>query len=155
MSASHARTSKAVPDFEILTAAGTSSTSNAGAGRPRVLQIGLSLTVELKLGTAQDFERIVKALQPLAPERIYLFGSWARGEADELSDLDLVVVADTALPFFDRLKAAAALLPDEAGAADVFVYTPDEFDSMQRNGNAFAELVIEEGRLIYARHTEQ
>jgi predicted nucleotidyltransferase len=110
--------------------------------------------LELVLRKAYDFERIVKALQPLAPERIYIFGSWARGEADELSDLDLVVVSETALPFFDRLKAAAALLPDEVGAADVLVYTPDEFDSMHRNGNVFAELVIEEGRLIYARHAE-
>lgn len=111
--------------------------------------------MDLRLHTAAEFEWIVKALLPLEPERIYLFGSWARGEADDLSDLDLVVVADTMLPFFDRLKAAAALLPETIGAADILVYTPDEFDSMRRNGNAFAELVAEEGRLIYARHTER
>jgi hypothetical protein len=53
------------------------------------------------------------------------------------------------------VKAAVALLPDNVGAVDIFVYTPDEFDSMRLSGNAFAELVTEEGRLIYARHAEQ
>lgn len=95
--------------------------------------------------------QIMQALHPYQPERIYLFGSWARGEEDDLSDLDVVVIKSTPLPFFDRLREVQRLLPAELGAVDVLVYTPEEFAGMEKEGNAFAELIIEEGRLIYGR----
>src|SRR3990167_7213635 len=93
--------------------------------------------------------RIVEALGTYQPDRIYLFGSWARGEEDDLSDVDVVVVKSTPLPFFDRLREVLRLLPAALGAVDVLVYTPEEFAAMQREGNAFAEMIVEEGRLIY------
>jgi predicted nucleotidyltransferase len=95
----------------------------------------------------------VEALRAYQPEQVYLFGSWARGEEDDLSDLDVVVIKRTTLPFFERLREVAKALPLEAGGVDVLVYTPDEFEAMQREGNAFAEMIAEEGRLIYARQT--
>lgn len=98
--------------------------------------------------------RIVEALRSYEPERIYLFGSWARGEADELSDVDLVLIKRTDAPFFDRLREAARFLPPEAGAVDLLVYTPEEFAAMQREGNAFAAMIIDEGRLVYEREAE-
>jgi len=107
-----------------------------------------------KPGTEARIEALVKALELYHPERVYLFGSAARGEADELSDLDVVVVKRTATPFLERLREIARLLPVELGAVDVLVYTPEEFASMQQEGNAFAELIIEEGRLIYAGPTD-
>lgn len=85
------------------------------------------------------------------PERIFLFGSRARGEADELSDIDLVVIKRTGAPFFDRLRDVARLLPAGAGGVDVLVYTPEEFERMQQEGNAFAETIAVEGQELYAR----
>jgi len=32
---------------------------------------------------------------------------------------------------------------------DILVYTPNEFAVMRREGNAFAEMIAEEARLIY------
>lgn len=99
-------------------------------------------------------QRLVDALRAYQPERVYLFGSWARGEEDDLSDLDVVVIKRTTVPFFERLREVAKALPLAEGAVDVLVYTPDEFEAMQREGNAFAEMIAEEGRLIYARQTD-
>jgi hypothetical protein len=48
----------------------------------------------------------------------------------------------------------ARLLPPELGGVDLFVYTPEEFASMRLEGNAFAALIAEEGRLIYGRPPE-
>ena len=80
-------------------------------------------------------------------QRIYLFGSYARGEADVDSDVDLVVIQDTPMPFFDRLRAAwACAEPD--WPVDILVYTPAEFEAMQREGNAFAETVAAEGVVL-------
>jgi predicted nucleotidyltransferase len=36
--------------------------------------------------------KLVSALRAYEPESEYLFGSWARAEADDLSDLDLVLI---------------------------------------------------------------
>lgn len=91
----------------------------------------------------------MEALLPYEPERIYLFGSWATGEADELSDIDLVVIKQTPAPFFDRLREVSRLLPLESGAVDILVYTPEEFARMKADGNAFAETVEEEGVVVY------
>lgn len=95
--------------------------------------------------------KLIAALRPYQPERVYLFGSAAREEEDELSDLDLVVIKRTALPFFERLREVARLLPEGTGGVDVLVYTPEEFSRMQQDGNAFAELIAEEARLMYGR----
>lgn len=98
--------------------------------------------------------QLLEALHPYRAERIYLFGSWARGEEDELSDVDLVLIKRTAQPFWDRLREAARLLPSGLGGADLLVYTPEEFSSMLSQGNAFAEMILEEACLIYDRQTQ-
>jgi predicted nucleotidyltransferase len=98
--------------------------------------------------------QLINALLPYQPERLYLFGSWARGEEDELSDLDVVVIKDTSSSFFDRLNEISRFLPAEIGGLDILVYTPEEFETMQREGNAFAEMINEEARLIYDREAE-
>ncbi len=46
--------------------------------------------------------QIRKALLPYQTERIYIFGSLARGEADELSDVDLVIIKQTDKSLWDR-----------------------------------------------------
>lgn len=94
------------------------------------------------------------ALVPYSPERIYLFGSWSRGEEDDLSDLDIVVIKRTKKPFFNRLRETVRLIPPELEGADILVYTPEEFIEMKREGNAFAEMIMEEGIIIYDRQTE-
>lgn len=97
----------------------------------------------------EKVRRLLKALLPYQPERIYLFGSFARGEEDELSDLDVAVIKDTSVPFLERLQEVGKLLPMDIGGVDILVYTPEEFAAMRRNGNAFAETILEEGCLIY------
>jgi len=101
----------------------------------------------------KQVQRVLKALRPYDPEKIYLFGSWARGEGDELSDLDLVVIKKTKTPFLKRLREVAGLLPPDMGGIDILVYTPAEFQRMAKEGNAFAEMIIEEGELVYGGDT--
>lgn len=98
--------------------------------------------------------KLVQALRAYEPERVYLFGSWARGEADETSDLDVVVIKQTEAPFLERIRRVLALLPPELGPVDVLVYTPEEWQAMKARGNAFVETVEAEGRLLYARQAE-
>jgi predicted nucleotidyltransferase len=95
-------------------------------------------------------------VRDLAPERIVLFGSFARGDQNRASDLDLVVIAPTALPFCDRIGSAL----ESAGTAsrrlpvEPLVYTPEEWEHMVAEGNSFAALVLREGRVLYERRPE-
>lgn len=95
---------------------------------------------------------INKALRGYKPEKVYLFGSWARDEADDLSDVDIVVIKNTSLSFFDRLREVRRLLPfEKIGNIDVLVYTPEEFSKMKESENPFVMTVLEEGNEIYGK----
>jgi predicted nucleotidyltransferase len=78
-----------------------------------------------------------------------LFGSAARGDVHQGGDLDLIVVADTDLPFFERIGQVLALHRGTRGL-DVLVYTPEEFDSMQRQGRRFILDALRRGRVLYS-----
>ncbi len=97
----------------------------------------------------EKFERLVECLRRYNPEKIILFGSYARGDADEYSDLDVVIIKNTEKRFLERLVEVAKYLDNDLGKVDVFVYTGEEFEEMQRKENPFIEKVLAEGRVIY------
>ncbi len=88
---------------------------------------------------------LVEQYGPL--EKIILFGSYARGDTDEYSDLDLILVKKTAKRFIERL-VEVPLLPVHA---DVFVYTPEEFEQMKEDENPFIMSALESARVLYER----
>ncbi|TMA74903.1 MAG: nucleotidyltransferase domain-containing protein [Deltaproteobacteria bacterium] len=76
----------------------------------------------------------------------YLFGSWARGDADALSDVDLIVVAPSTRPFVDRFRDYPELLRSPVGI-DLLIYTPEEF-SRERRRNRFVRHAVREARRL-------
>ena len=91
---------------------------------------------------------LLQALRSYQPQRIILFGSTARGEADADSDLDVLVIKDTPEPFVKRLELMAELCPLGVHA-DILVYTPPELKLMIEEGNPFILRALEEGKVIY------
>ncbi len=90
---------------------------------------------------------VVEKLKPMKPKKVILFGSYAKGEADEFSDLDIIVVAETNLKFIDRIGKAIELI-DLPMAVDCLVYTPDEFAKMIKDENSFIKKALEEGIVV-------
>src|SRR3989304_2982408 len=90
---------------------------------------------------------LVSSLMAYNPEKLLLYGSWARDEEDEMSDIDIVVVKATEKPFLERLSEAAQYLNEFEKGIDLLVYTPDEMAQMKAQGNAFIEMILEEGKL--------
>lgn len=91
---------------------------------------------------------IVERLKPYNPEKIFLFGSYARNESDDLSDVDLIIIKKTEEDFFERIRTVLKLLDLKRGI-DVLVYTPSEFQMMEQRGNALIQGVLEEGIVLY------
>jgi uncharacterized protein len=93
-------------------------------------------------------EDILARLSAYRPERVILFGSIARNESDDLSDLDLVIIKETNDDFLSRIRKVFQIL-DFQTAIDILVYTPAEFEAMKERGNALIETVLEEGIVLY------
>lgn len=92
-----------------------------------------------------------RLVEALAPERIYLFGSQARGEAGPESDYDLLVVVPTSsLPRYRRDQAAFKTLQGVGVAKDVLVLTHDEFEGQRLVVCSLPATVEREGLLLYA-----
>ena len=73
---------------------------------------------------------------------IILYGSFARGDFHEGSDVDLIVVGD----FRERFhKRAAAILDLTELPVEPICYTDEEFTELVRSGNPFILQALAEG----------
>lgn len=116
--------------------------STAGAGFLSVVKTPPPAYIE----TVTLVEKIRRALAPCRPEQVFLFGSAARGEADAWSDVDLIVVLRTDLPFVERPRLAAPALRKALGrSVDILVYTPEEFEEMKNRNVGVVARALEEG----------
>ncbi len=95
-------------------------------------------------------KRILRLLRAYHPDRVILFGSYARGSFDHDSDLDLVIIKRTRKRFLDRIKEVIEIIKPRF-SVDILVYTPGEFTRMVRSGNAFIRDVVKEGKVLYEK----
>ena len=84
------------------------------------------------------------------PEKVILFGTLATGRINEWSDIDLVVVEQTDLSFFERLRRIRKLLQPRVGI-DVMVYTPEEFNQLSAERPFFSDEIVAKGKVVYER----
>ena len=92
---------------------------------------------------------LVSLLKAYQPEQIILFGSHARGQADEFSDYDIVVIKRTDRTFLERMQDMVPYLVAFDRPADIFVYTPDEYEGMSQCGLGW--MAHKEGIVLYER----
>ncbi len=92
--------------------------------------------------------RLVERFDPL---RILVFGSYARGQAQPGSDLDLLVV----LPAVENKREAAIamrrVLADLPVPKDVVVTTPEEIARRGTSSWHIVGLALREGKLVYQK----
>ena len=101
---------------------------------------------------APPIDEVVRAIvERFAPERIILFGSWARGDAGPDSDVDLLVEMESELSPPERAIALRRALVPRTWALDLLVWTPAEAARMRRVFGSLAETIDREGRVLYER----
>jgi predicted nucleotidyltransferase len=97
---------------------------------------------------AEILDRLVAAY---CPQRVYLFGSRARGDEGPDSDYDLlIIVSDDARPDRTRGRLAYEVLWGTGSAADVVVWTESQFESRRNVVASLPASVLRDGRLLYA-----
>jgi len=88
--------------------------------------------------------------ESIHPERIYLFGSHAAGNADQDSDIDLLaVVPDTDRPTREIAIEGRSSLGDFLIPFDLIVCTKSQFDRYVDVKNTIMNEALCDGRLVY------
>lgn len=95
-----------------------------------------------------ELANLVEMLKPYAPHRIVLHGSLARGDWNRASDIDLIIVKDTDLPFTQRISEVIGLC-DTTMNVEPLIYTPEELAAMLAAGNSFLEKALRQGKVLY------
>ena len=105
-----------------------------------------------RVGEQSGLDEIVDRLKrAYDPERIYLFGSRARGDGDADSDFDLLVVIRDDAPKKQRgSRLAYEALRGTGVAADIVVWTRGYFESRRHLKASLSSMIALEGRLLYA-----
>ena len=100
---------------------------------------------------SKPVQRIInRIIRSYRPKKIIVFGSFARGDVHQGSDLDLVIIKNTKEKFLRRMDAVLDLCDGEIGV-EPLIYTEAEFERMLEEGNDFLETVVSEGKVVYER----
>jgi predicted nucleotidyltransferase len=94
----------------------------------------------------RELGRIVDTLRQMNVQLVLLFGSAARKDIGAYSDLDLIVVLDSNLPFVKRLGLLYEHIQPRVGL-DLLAYTPQEFERIRRR--PFIQQALQEGKVLY------
>lgn len=90
-----------------------------------------------------------RLVEQFAPTRIILFGSQARGTADDRSDVDLLVVCPINGRKRELMVAMDRALSGLGIARDVIVLTPEEYERSRHIPGTVARPAALEGKVLY------
>lgn len=107
----------------------------------------------------KKLRQIIKDIRPYQPEKVILFGSYAKGRARKDSDIDLLIVKKTKKRRPERMDEVFDLLykPEYLGKGffnipiEPHVYTPEELEQRVSLGDFFIKEILEQGKVIYEK----
>ena len=104
-------------------------------------------------------KNLVASLKPSDPYKIILFGSYASGNPDKHSDIDIMVILDNnhvSKTFEERLDKKIAIRNllleiNRKVPLDILVYSKEEFNIVKNYGNYFIDEIEKTGKVIYEK----
>lgn len=104
-----------------------------------------------ELNTFSD-EIVDKLRKHFSPQKVILYGSYACGNPEPDSDIDLLIIKETSERFIDRWQAVRRILSDAARTVPIetLVLTPGEITDRIARGDQFIAEILKKGRVLYA-----
>ncbi|MDQ7782074.1 MAG: nucleotidyltransferase domain-containing protein [Desulfomonilaceae bacterium] len=93
-------------------------------------------------------DRIVRTFNPI---RVVLFGSAARSEDDEQSDVDLFIEMESDLKPPERAVLVSSIFGLRRWPLDLIVYTPEEVRRLKGIRGSMPSRIEAEGKVLYER----
>jgi hypothetical protein len=108
----------------------------------KICRIDISRSKELFDNINKFVEKLVSHIKV----KVYLFGSVARNDFNEGSDIDIAIIGDFKERFLDRIERILEMtdLPVEP-----LCYTEDEFEKMKRDDNPFIKEILK-GKVLFS-----
>ncbi|MDR1248209.1 MAG: nucleotidyltransferase domain-containing protein [Treponema sp.] len=102
---------------------------------------------------------LVFSLKPSDPYRIILFGSYAKGNQNENSDIDLMVILDdnhVSKTYAERLNKRISIRKlvleiNRKIPLDILVYSKAELKKIKEHGNYFIDEIEKTGKILYEK----
>jgi predicted nucleotidyltransferase len=102
---------------------------------------------------------LVFSLKSSDPFKIILFGSYARGNPSENSDIDLMVILDNnhvSKTYKERLEKRMSIRNlvleiNRKIPIDILVYSKEELNLIKNHGNFFIDEIEKTGKVIYEK----
>ena len=92
--------------------------------------------------------RIVARIQP---ERVIIFGSYAKGTATSKSDLDIFVIKETDLPMANRADDLKPMLSQTLIPVDVHIYTAKEVEEYGEEPFSLINSILRSGKTVWRK----
>lgn len=116
------------------------------------------MSVDRKLQTATVSDELIdyitrKIVKAVKPRKIVLFGSHARGQENEESDLDLFIVYSGTQPTVTVRRQIDNLLSGRLFPVDIIVRKPEEVAWNVKAKNSFyTEDILKKGKVLYEQN---
>ncbi|MEA5461681.1 nucleotidyltransferase domain-containing protein [Arcicella sp. LKC2W] len=94
---------------------------------------------------------IDKIVQRIHPEKVIVFGSYAKGLATNKSDLDIFIIKETDLPMINRGNDLKPILSNYLIRVDIHIYTPEEVTEYGSEDYSFVHSVMQTGKTFYEK----
>ena len=92
--------------------------------------------------------RIVARIQP---QKVIIFGSYAKGTETIKSDLDIFVIKETDMPMANRADDLKPMLSHALIPVDVHIYTPEEVEEYGKEQFTFINTILKYGKTVFEK----
>ena len=104
------------------------------------------------IADTEILDEIVRRIVEVAdPDKIILFGSRARGDARPDSDYDILVIAPSGQPHYERTVPIYMAMDGIVIPYEIVWWTPDEVARWRGAKSFFVTTAIREGEVLYER----
>lgn len=107
-----------------------------------------TVDIRKRIPAAVIREMVRQIAMEFQPQKIILFGSYARGNPRPESDVDLLVIMDTPLKEIEQALKIRRYLGVMFGL-DLIVHTPKRLAERVEMGDWFLRDVLKEGKVMY------
>lgn len=106
----------------------------------------------IKMANAEIIQQMTQRIvDAFSPQKVVVFGSWARGEATADSDVDLLVVMPYSGSKRDCQVSIRHQLRDFDVSKDVLVISPEEYEQKGNTNGYIYQSIVAEGKVLYER----
>jgi predicted nucleotidyltransferase len=115
------------------------------------------MKIDKKLNTEKIDSKLInyiteKIVAEIRPKKIILFGSYAKGEFNSESDLDLFIVNDSSSSNREVRRKIDALLRGRKFPVDLLVRNPEEIElNRKANNNFYIAEILKKGKVLYEK----